>query len=88
MAQKRQIELFSAGCPACHEAFETIQKFACPSCEVTIRDMNDPAAADRAKQLGVIRVPTVVIDGRIAGCCQDGGVDEATLRKEGVGQPL
>ena len=89
MAQKRQIELFSAGCPACEEALETIKQMSCSSCEVTVRDMNDPATADRAKQLGVNRVPTVVIDGRVAGCCQDGGgIDEAALRREGIGQPL
>ena len=42
-------------------------------------DMNDAHVADRAKQLGVRSVPTVVIDGKLADCCAGRGPDEATL---------
>jgi glutaredoxin 3 len=34
---------------------------------------------------GVHRVPAVVIDGKLAGCCQAGPVDAATLRAAGLG---
>jgi hypothetical protein len=30
----------------------------------------------------------VVIDGQLADCCAGRGVDEETLRRAGVGQPL
>jgi glutaredoxin 3 len=55
---------------------------------VSIVDMRDPAVAQRAKQLGIRSVPVVVIDGRLAECCTGRGVDEATLRTAGLGQPL
>jgi hypothetical protein len=42
MAAKRKIEVFSAGCPACIEVVEMVQRAACPSCEVIVLDMNDP----------------------------------------------
>ncbi len=88
MAAKRKIEVFSAGCPACEEAVRLVNRIACPSCEVTILDMKNPAVANRAKNLGIRSVPAVVIDGKLADCCGGRGPDEATLRSAGIGQPL
>src|SRR5216684_387979 len=61
MATKRKIEVFSAGCPACQETVNLVQQVACPSCEVSILDMNDPSVAQLAKSLGIRSVPAVVI---------------------------
>ena len=88
MTAKRKIEVFTAGCPACDEAVELVNRIACPSCEVEILDMHQPNVASRAKQYGVSRVPSVVIDGKLADCCAGRGPDEATLRAAGLGQPL
>jgi len=85
MATKRKIEVFSAGCPACQETVNLVQRIACPSCDVSILDMNDPNAAQRAKSLGIRSVPAVVINGKLADCCQGRGPDEATLRAAGLG---
>jgi glutaredoxin 3 len=87
MAAKRKVEVFSAGCPACGEAVQLVQAVACPSCEVSVLDMNDPSVAGRAKSLGIRSVPAVVIDGKLADCCSGRGPDEATLRAAGLGQP-
>ena len=88
MNNKRTIEVFSAGCPACEETIALVNRVACPSCEVTILDMKDPAVASRAKSLGIRSVPAVVIDGKLADCCAERGPDEATLRASGLGQPI
>jgi len=88
MNGKRQIEIFSAGCPVCTEAVEMIQRVACPSCEVTVLDMRAPHVAHRAKSLGIRSVPAVVIDGTLAACCAGREPDEATLRAAGLGQPI
>jgi glutaredoxin 3 len=87
MSNRRTIEVFSAGCPACRETIDLVNRVACPSCEVSILDMNDAAVASRAKDLGIRSVPAVVIDGELAGCCAGRGPDEATLRAAGLGQP-
>jgi len=86
MNAKRNIEVFSAGCPVCDETVEMVKKSACPSCEVTVLDMNDPAVSSRAKGLGIKSVPAVVIDGKLADCCTGRGPDEATLKAAGLGQ--
>ena len=85
---KRRIEIFSAGCSACHETIELVNRIACPSCEVTVLDMHNQEVARRAKSLGIRSVPAVVINGTLADCCAGRGVDEATLRAAGLGQPL
>jgi len=84
--KRRTIEIFTAGCPACEEAVKLVQSIICPSCDLQVLDMrNDKAAQERAKQYGVRRVPAVVVDGRLADCCQQGAVDASTLRSLGVG---
>jgi hypothetical protein len=88
MATKRKIEVFSAGCPACQHTVALVQRVACPSCDVSVLNMNDPKVASRAKSLGIRSVPAVVIDGKLADCCQGRGPDEATLRTAGLGQPI
>lgn len=88
MTTKRQIEVFSAGCPACQDAITMVQSIACPSCEVTVLDMNDADVAGRAKSLGIRSVPAIVIDGKLSDCCTGRGPDEATLRAAGLGQPI
>ncbi len=86
MSNKRIVEVFSAGCPACEETIELVNRAACPSCEVIVLDMKDPAVASRAKSLGIRSVPAVLIDGKLADCCAGRGPDEATLRAAGLGQ--
>lgn len=88
MPNKRQVEIFSAGCPACEQAIALVRSTACPSCEVTVLDMNEPQVAQRAQQLGIRQVPAVVVDGQLADCCRGGGIDEQALRAAGVGQPV
>ncbi len=85
MDAKRKIEVFSAGCLACEETIELVNRAACPSCEVSVLDMNDPQVAKRAKDLGIRSVPSVVIDGKLADCCAGRGPDEKTLRDAGLG---
>lgn len=86
--KKRVVEVFSAGCPTCEETITLVKRLACPSCEVSVRDMNDAGVAQKAKQLGVQSVPAVVIDGRLADCCAGRGPDEVTLKAAGLGQAI
>ena len=88
MTTTRSIEIFSAGCPACEETIQLVNRIACSSCEVSVLDMRVAEVAARAKKLGIRSVPAVLIDGELADCCAGRGPDEATLRAAGLGQPL
>ena len=86
--KQRVIEVFTAGCPACQKTIDLVNRMACPSCDVSILDMNDVSVAGRAKNLGIRSIPAVAIDGRLAGCCAGRGPDESNLRSAGLGQPI
>ena len=88
MTNRRKIEIFSAGCPVCQEAIAEIRDNSCASCDVTILDMNDPSVSNRAKSLGIKSVPAVVIDGKLADCCEGRGPDIEILKAAGLGVPL
>ena len=88
MSKTRKIEVFSAGCPLCSEAEKTVRELACPSCDVTVLNMQEPTSLERAKELGVHSVPAVAIDGKLAGCCTGRGIDEKALQDAGLGKPL
>ena len=83
---KHKIEIFSAGCPACHDAVVLVERVAGTSAEVEVLDMHRQDVAARAKGLGVQSVPAVAIDGRLTDCCTGRGIDEAALRGQGLGQ--
>ncbi|HWW77755.1 MAG TPA: thioredoxin family protein [Pyrinomonadaceae bacterium] len=83
---RRKIEIFSAGCPACRDAVELVERVAGGSADVSVLDMHQQDVAARAKDLGVRSVPAVAIDGRLADCCTGRGIDAATLRSQGLGQ--
>jgi glutaredoxin 3 len=79
MANKKKIEVFSAGCSVCRETIETVKRLA-GSHEVVIHDMNKSDIASKAKHYGVRSVPAIVIDGKLASCCTGRGPDEGILR--------
>jgi glutaredoxin 3 len=69
MSHKREIKIFSAGCPVCEEAINLVNQIACTSSDVEVLDMRQPKVAERARQYGVRGGPSVVINGELADCC-------------------
>ncbi len=84
----RKVEIFSAGCSVCNEAVGLVKRIGCPSCDVTVLNMNDQKVAQRARSLGLRSVPAVVVDGKLASCCAGRGPNEVELRAAGIGQTL
>lgn len=77
----RKVEIFSAGCAVCMDTIDLVKQLACPSCEVSVHDMQDKDIATRAKSLGIQQVPAIVVDGKPVP-----GIDESSLRAAGIGQ--
>ena len=84
----RKVEIFSAGCSVCNDTVELVKRVSCPSCEVTVLNMNDQEVVRRARSLGIRSVPAVVVDGKLASCCTGRGPNESELRAAGIGQRL
>lgn len=84
MQQKRHIEVFSAGCPACQEGIQLVNHLVGSTHQVEVHDMHQPQVASRAASLGIRSVPAILIDGGLSSCCANRGPDEATLRAAGL----
>lgn len=87
MTQKRLVEVFTAGCPLCDETVNLVKKISCPSCDVRVYNLKE-GGMDKAKEYGINSVPTVVVDGKIAECCNRKKPNEADLRAAGIGSPF
>lgn len=84
---KRQVEVFTAGCPICEPTVQLVEELACSDCEVTVYDLREQGA-DQARQYGVTTVPAVVVDGRLAACCDRSGPDRNQLQAAGIGRSV
>lgn len=82
---KRQVEVFTAGCPVCEPVVQLVQEMACPDCEVTIHEFRQ-SGAEKASEYGIRTVPAVVVDGNLASCCQNRGPNREDLAAAGIGQ--
>jgi predicted DsbA family dithiol-disulfide isomerase len=96
---KRQVEVFTAGCPVCEPAVRLVQEMACPDCEITVHDLRQTegsaftdspgaTAAMKAAEYGIKTVPAVVVDGRLVLCCQNSGPNREELAAAGIGHRL
>lgn len=87
---KRQIEVFTSGCPVCEPTVELVKKLACDSCEVNIYDLNAGCETnecrEKAEVYGITRVPAVVVDGKLLECCKGESISEESLRAAGIGR--
>jgi hypothetical protein len=84
---KRQVEVFTAGCPVCDPVVRLVQEMACPDCEVTIYDLRQ-SGAEKVAEYRITTVPAVVVDGNLASCCQNRGPNREDLAAAGIGQRL
>ena len=79
-AMKRALTVLAETCPGTGPAAKC-------SIEIKLLDMKQESIARRARELGVKRVPSVVIDGILVDCCA-GRINEQTLRSAGIGSAL
>ncbi|MPZ65575.1 MAG: glutaredoxin [Pseudonocardiaceae bacterium] len=86
MAQ-RHIEVFTTGCTGCEPTVNLVNEMAGPGCMVIVRDLrSDGDAATKAVDYGITRIPAVVVDGRLAECCQGAhGPTREGLAAAGIG---
>ncbi len=89
MTERRNVEVFTAGCALCDEAVQLVLLHTVedPTCNVTILHMTDESTQKKASEYGVTRVPAIAVDGRLADCCRGSAIDGDTLRSLGIGSP-
>lgn len=88
---KRLVEVFTAGCPLCDETVKLVRELACSNCDVHIYDLRSEYTTnechEKVTQYGIHRVPAVVVNGKLAGCCiNQQPVSREALVSAGIGQ--
>lgn len=83
------VEVFTAGCPLCKDTLKLIEELACEDCDVVVYNLNDPCESgeclEKVKTYGITRVPSVVVDGRLADCCKVEPISIEVLKAAGIG---
>ncbi|MBF2072298.1 MAG: thioredoxin family protein [Synechococcales cyanobacterium C42_A2020_086] len=88
---KRLVEVFTAGCPLCDETVSLVRELARDNCEIQVWDLREGCATnecrEKANQYGIHRVPAVVVNGKLAECCQNQQpISREALLTAGIGQ--
>lgn len=86
---KRQIEIFTAGCPVCDPVVQLVKETACENCEITVYDLvkqgEENTGTDKIEQYGINRLPSIVVNGRLLDCC-DRAITKQDLLQAGIGK--
>ncbi|MEE9451919.1 MAG: glutaredoxin [Gammaproteobacteria bacterium] len=86
---KKNIEVFTAGCPVCEPVVKLVNSIACDACDVKVYDLNKGCSTnecrEKAKLYGITRLPAVAVDGLLLGCCKSSDITEKDLRAAGIG---
>lgn len=89
---KRQIEVFTAGCPVCEPVVKTVKEMACDSCEVTvyntIEQCDEKVCLDKMKEYKITSLPAVAVNGKLLACCENRGVSKEELVAAGIGKTI
>jgi len=83
---KRQVEIFTAGCPVCEPVVKDVQEMACGSCEVRVYDLSKEEGVEKAKEYNIRSLPAVVVNGELLDCCKNKGVEKSELLAAGIGK--
>lgn len=88
-AEKRRVEVFTAGCPLCDDTVKLVKSLVCPSCELQLFDLRDGCATnecrENAARYGVTAVPAVAVNGVLLDCCLREPITADRLSAAGIG---
>ncbi|MBI2794513.1 MAG: thioredoxin family protein [Ignavibacteria bacterium] len=87
---KRQVEIFTANCPVCEPVVAMVSELSCGECDITVYNLaaqrDDKTLIGKLAEYRITKVPAVVVNGSLLGCCQDQGVSRDELVRAGIGQ--
>ena len=87
---KRQVEIFTAGCPVCEPVVQMVKETACENCEITIHNLSTQCESKicvtKMEAYGIKRLPAIVVDGQLLGCCKNIEITKTDLINAGIGQ--
>lgn len=87
---KRQIEIFTAGCPLCDPVVKMVKELTCDQCDIQIYDLvkqcEDKTCLGKLEDYHVKKIPAVAVNGKLLSCREDQEITREELIRSGVGQ--
>jgi hypothetical protein len=81
----RKLEIFTAGCPVCAEQVSKVVMAASPNWDIEILNVKEnQEALKKSRAYGINKLPSVVMDGTLAKCCEHNGIDIDVLKSLGL----
>ena len=86
---KRQIEIFTAGCPVCEPVVQLVNETAGKDCEIILHNLSEQCESkiciSKMKEYGVKRVPAIAVNGKLLDCCANIEITKDDLTNAGIG---
>ena len=82
---KRQIEIFTAGCPVCEPIVQLVKDTVGVDCHITIHNLSEIYDDGICKKYKVKRLPAVAVDGKLLDCCTNIEITKDDLTNAGIG---
>ncbi len=71
--------------PIYEETTKLVNQIVCPSCEITIYDLNNRDGINRARELGVKSLPAIAVNDKLLEYSSELDLSETVLRQSGIG---
>ncbi|NOY49730.1 MAG: thioredoxin family protein [Chlorobi bacterium] len=86
---KRQIEIFTAGCPVCEPVVALVKETACENCEITIHNLSEQNentnGITKMIEYTIKRLPAIAVNGKLIDCCKNVEITKDDLVNAGIG---
>ncbi len=85
---KKQIEIFTAGCPVCEPVVQLVKETANNQHEITIHNLSSQCESkicvQKMEEYGVKRLPAIAVNGQLIGCCKNVAITKEDLLNAGI----
>ncbi len=86
---KRQVEIFTAGCPVCEPIVASVKEATCENCEIIIHNVSEQCESEicisKMEKYQVKRLPAVAVNGELIDCCKNVEITKDDLVNAGIG---
>jgi len=82
---KKQVEIFTAGCPVCEPVVQLVKDTAGAHCDITIHNLSEDCNDAIYKKYAIKRLPAVAVDGKLLECCKNIAITKEDLIGAGIG---
>jgi len=82
---KKQVDIFTAGCPVCEPVVQLVKATAGANCNITVYNLSESRHKDILKKYKLTRLPAVAVDGKLLDCCKNIGITKEDLINTGIG---